>query len=168
MKRNKQNNVGFSLMELLIVLTLIAILSGISYYAFQSRASHFRLRGSTREVLQMMKLAQTQAIRDNARYRIVFQSPTSYSFEFSASGGNWAAATGAGPLALASNLESGISFSGVAQAGCGGGLGSLPCFSPIFNSDGSLLPSGTLNFIDDKTGEKTGLQWSIGGSIRVQ
>jgi len=45
---------GFTLVELIIVVVIIIIGIAIAYYAFQSRIGHFRLRGSSREVLEMM------------------------------------------------------------------------------------------------------------------
>ena len=159
---------GVTLVELLIVIVIILIGIAIAYFGFQSRISHFRLRASAREMLEMMKLAQASAIRSNSNYRIQMIDNVTYQFqEFSPTGGWLDSFSGStGRIGQTVNLTNGIF---IGQNVCGAAPGVFPCTSPQFQFDGTLNPAPGGNQIQVSDGnEAFTIDWSIGGSIRVQ
>jgi len=166
---NKQN--AFTIIELMIVIVIIIIGLSLAYYGFLSQLSHFRLRSGSREVLEMMKLAQASSIRSNQRYRIQLIDLNTYMFqEFSPSltGFTSSFSGDSGRIGQVVNLPEGIFFS--PQGGTSGPCGAaFPCSTPQFNPDGTL----SFNAGNDGLGvtdndEFFRIQWSIGGSIRIQ
>jgi prepilin-type N-terminal cleavage/methylation domain-containing protein len=65
---------GFSLLELLIVLSLISILAGIGVLEHQALRSRLNLGLAARQVLMDLKMARMQAVTDHVNHRIVFSS----------------------------------------------------------------------------------------------
>ena len=166
MKRNRLNS-GFSLVELLVVLTLFIIGIALAVYTFQNRTSHFKLRGRSRELLGAMKLAQSSAIRSNQRYRIRFlNGAQSYDFQiFSPTAGDFVA-VGANEGRLAETYDLQDDKINVQNIVYGGTNCTVPCFSPQFNADGTLNPNGSLGLTDGH--ETQSLTWTIGGAVRIQ
>ena len=159
---------GFSLVELMVVLVIIIIGTSIAVVTFQNRASYYRLKGSTREVLELMKLAQATAIRKNLQHRLVLSSRTTFNFqEFSpsAAGGYTNVTNEGGRLGLtAIPLQNGIRFT---ANPCTSGS-TYPCFTPVFRTDGTISAGTggtTLGLTDGKDSKQ--VQWTIGGGIRV-
>ena len=74
---------GFTLLELMIVLSILGILAGISIPAFSSWLPDYRLRSAARELFSNMKLAKMMALKSNSIYRVVFDpnAEGSYSIE---------------------------------------------------------------------------------------
>lgn len=159
---------GFSMVELMVVLVIIIIGTSIAVVTFQNRSSYYRLKGSTREVLELMKLAQATAIRKNLQHRLVLSSKTTFNFqEFSASAvGGYANVTNeSGRLGLTSiPLQNGIRFT---ANPCTSGT-TYPCFTPVFRTDGTIAAGSggtSLRLTDGKDTRQ--VQWTIGGGIRV-
>lgn len=63
---------GFSLMELLIVMLLMAIVSAIAIPAYQGWRGSIEYRNSARGIVSMLRDAKMQAIADNKQCRINF------------------------------------------------------------------------------------------------
>jgi prepilin-type N-terminal cleavage/methylation domain-containing protein len=67
-----KNRKGFTLLEILIVIAMMAVLGAISYPAFTSFSKTYKFRAAGREVLTTAMQARSNAIRDNATWRVEF------------------------------------------------------------------------------------------------
>lgn len=63
---------GFSLLELMLVLSLFAILAGVAALAHQGIRPRLNLHVAVRQVMMDLKLARMRAVRDHVNYRIAF------------------------------------------------------------------------------------------------
>ena len=63
---------GFSLLELMVVLSLVAILGGISVISQQAMRPALDLSMAARQVAIDLKVARMRAVTDNANYRVAF------------------------------------------------------------------------------------------------
>jgi prepilin-type N-terminal cleavage/methylation domain-containing protein len=67
-----KNSPGFTLNELLVSVSILAILLTIAIPTYYKRVPSLRLRRAARELYTYMHLAKSAAIRDNIAHRIVF------------------------------------------------------------------------------------------------
>jgi prepilin-type N-terminal cleavage/methylation domain-containing protein len=73
-KTKSRGNQGFSLLELMIVLAIIAILSGLTIpnmIAYRPRA---QLKSAIRDIFSNMQLARVKSLRDNRDWAIQFDT----------------------------------------------------------------------------------------------
>jgi len=75
-----KNKKAFSLLELLFVLCIIAILTGIGMPFFTDAINNHRLKGSARNLFSIFKKARSEAIRRNSNVAISI-IPAAYSPE---------------------------------------------------------------------------------------
>lgn len=76
---------GYTLVELLVVIIIIAIVSAVSFPAFREMVNSNRLTGAANEVVASLQIARAEAIRRNAR--VVICPSTNGT---TCNGGNWA------------------------------------------------------------------------------
>lgn len=69
-----RNNRGFSLLELLIVITLIIAMSGFAVTSIIDNLPGYRLGGAARRVMTDLMLARMQAVSNNANATVTFAS----------------------------------------------------------------------------------------------
>jgi type II secretion system protein H len=62
---------GITLLELLVVMTLIAILSALVYPSFGNALSNLRLNGESRRLISACRLAKWEAISKHQPFRVV-------------------------------------------------------------------------------------------------
>jgi prepilin-type N-terminal cleavage/methylation domain-containing protein len=65
---------GFSLLELIIVLSLISILAGIGVLEHQALRPRLNLALAARQVVMDLRMARMHAVTDHVNHRIVFPS----------------------------------------------------------------------------------------------
>ncbi len=90
MKINGSNK-GFSILELLVVMAIIAVLAGVGIPAMLGRMSHMRLKRDARSVMTELNAARLKAITNNTKYRVDFTltgTPDTYSL-FVFNSGSW-------------------------------------------------------------------------------
>ena len=63
---------GFSLLELLVVVALIAILTGLAVLGHRGIRQQLHLHMAARQVMMDLKLARMRAVREHVNYRIAF------------------------------------------------------------------------------------------------
>jgi prepilin-type N-terminal cleavage/methylation domain-containing protein len=68
---------GFSLLEVLIVLGLLAILGGLALLGYRPMLSRLRLNEAARQVVMDLKMARVSAIAESADERVHFTVPGS-------------------------------------------------------------------------------------------
>jgi general secretion pathway protein H len=63
---------GFSLLELMIVLLLMAVVSAVVYPSMSSGMRGLRLESTARRVATLMKVARNRAVQEQSVYRVGF------------------------------------------------------------------------------------------------
>jgi type IV fimbrial biogenesis protein FimT len=76
MKRHPE--LGFTLIELMIVIALIAILAAIAFPNFREFMVQRRLNGAARQVMSDLMHARMQAVSQNNRFSVTFPSNHEY------------------------------------------------------------------------------------------
>ena len=66
------NNKGFSLVELLVVMSIVAIISVIAAPQYGTFVARNKVREATTDLFQNMRLARSMAIKENRPYLITF------------------------------------------------------------------------------------------------
>ncbi|OOP57816.1 MAG: hypothetical protein AYP45_01415 [Candidatus Brocadia carolinensis] len=83
MKRNRHfgsyKQEGFSLIEMLVALFIIAILAGITIPVYIGMKPSIRLSGATRQIMGDLMWARMQAISQNNEFRIIYDNNHQYS-----------------------------------------------------------------------------------------
>lgn len=80
---------GFTLVEVMVVIAIIAIMSGIAIPNFISWLPDYRLRSAARDIVSCMQLTKLRAVKENANAIVVFGSNTYEAFfDNGAGGGN--------------------------------------------------------------------------------
>lgn len=130
------NRCGFTLLELLVALALIAVLTGTALLGYRRALAGWRLSAAARQVVMDLKLARARAILDATSHRLRFAVPgTSYQHERRRASGTYEAS---GPptslptdivIAACTAVGSGISFRPRGHAGTFGSV-------TLRNSDG--------------------------------
>jgi prepilin-type N-terminal cleavage/methylation domain-containing protein len=69
---NTNNKDGFTLVELIVTLAIIAIITSIGVPQITSFGSSYKVRSAATDLLQHMKLAKAMAIKENREYLIIF------------------------------------------------------------------------------------------------
>lgn len=73
----KRLNKSFSLIEVLIILTIIAIISGIGFMIFNQIQPKIQLNGTARELITDLRYAQQLAVSEQINYGVLLSTTTS-------------------------------------------------------------------------------------------
>jgi prepilin-type N-terminal cleavage/methylation domain-containing protein len=65
---------GFTLVELIVALSIFAILCSIAIPAYSSWLPDYKLKSAVRELYSNMNLAKMLSIKENKKYQIVFET----------------------------------------------------------------------------------------------
>lgn len=75
-KNNRKTTRGLSLVELLIAVTIIAILAAIATMNFSSTVGSAQLQHATDRLISDLNLVRVQALKDKATYRLEIDTAT--------------------------------------------------------------------------------------------
>jgi len=70
--RTKKRELGFTMIELVIAVAIIAIMAAIAIPGFSTWLPNYRLKSAARDLYSNMQLAKIGAVRNNANWAIVF------------------------------------------------------------------------------------------------
>ncbi|OYW28041.1 MAG: Pre-pilin like leader sequence, partial [Methyloversatilis sp. 12-65-5] len=87
MTRLRPAHAGFTMIELMIVVTLMAILAAFAFPAFQSFIASNRLTAESNELLSGMNLARSEAVRTQRRVLLCRAAAADGAVNFSATNG---------------------------------------------------------------------------------
>ena len=73
-----RQNLGFTVIELLIVILLIAFLSGIGGLSYLSMRPTLRLNGAVQQLVGDLMVARMHAVNQNNKYKVFFLTTTQY------------------------------------------------------------------------------------------
>jgi len=74
MMKTKRQDAGFTLMELLLVIVIMAILAAIAIPGFSGWLPDYRLRQAARALYSNLQRAKMNAIKSNSEWRVYFDS----------------------------------------------------------------------------------------------
>jgi prepilin-type N-terminal cleavage/methylation domain-containing protein len=72
----RMNKKGFTLIEMIVVLGIIAIIAGIAIPNFSSWLPNYRIKSAAQELLSNFQLAKITAVKRNANCTITFSVPS--------------------------------------------------------------------------------------------
>ena len=73
-----KREVGFTLTELMVTITVFAILAGIAIPSFMSLMPGMRLNGAARQVMSDLMAARMKAVKLNKRTKVFFDNSSQY------------------------------------------------------------------------------------------
>ncbi len=184
-----KNNSGFTLAELMVAISIMAILSAIALPAYTTWLPGYKMNSAARELYSSLQQAKMAAIKSNTQYSVVFDQtvggidfayivfrdldPGTNQPDFSYDGDEVDTTPG---FPIMKTWESGARFSFDGIGGIDGvpdGV-SFPGNVIGFRSngipvrDGGGDPSGGVFLKTDESGKTTSVTVSPAGSIRIQ
>lgn len=73
MKRKSNLALGFTLIEILLVMIVLSVLAGITAVNFPKMFSSFEFQKATDDLISSMRYAQSKALTDGIKYQLVFK-----------------------------------------------------------------------------------------------
>jgi type IV fimbrial biogenesis protein FimT len=158
-----QKTSGFTLMELMVTIAIIAILSAIAIPNFIAWVPKFKLGGGCRDVLAILQKTRVQAVKDNTNYVLMFDTGNESYTAFLDDGAGTPANSGNGVLdggervLVQKTLANGIDISAT----------TLPGDLVVFNTQGIASTAGTIT-LTDNSGNVRQIFLELAGSSRIQ
>jgi prepilin-type N-terminal cleavage/methylation domain-containing protein len=73
---NMRKDMGFTLVEMMVVIAIMAIVSAIAVPNFYSYAAGMKLRSASRDLYSTLQNTRMKAVRQNTRWAVRFDAPT--------------------------------------------------------------------------------------------
>jgi len=154
---------GFTLMELMVTIAIVAILSAIVIPNFIAWVPKFRLGGASRDVLAILQKTRVQAVKDNTSYVLIFDTGNASYTAFLDDGGGDPANSGNGVLdagervLMQKTLANGIDISAT----------TLPGDWVVFDTQGTASAAGNITLADNR-GNVRQIILELAGGSRIQ
>lgn len=71
-----RKDMGFTLVEMMVVIAIMAIVSAIAVPNFYSYAAGMKLRSASRDLYSTLQSTRMKAVRQNTRWAVQFDAPT--------------------------------------------------------------------------------------------
>jgi prepilin-type N-terminal cleavage/methylation domain-containing protein len=154
----RPRNAGFTLLELLIVLALMAIIAGLGIPNLFRMIARQKLITAARQASQSMQLARADAVKHSRVSGVAFLYASSEIVTFADTNNNMIFDAGTDPELGRWHLPTGIAFHGPTDANPGeanamvgltnetAGVGG----EAYFRSDGSAVAAGAIRFRDER------------------
>ena len=160
---------GFTLAEIMVVISIIAIMSAVAIPSFISWLPNYRLSSGARDVLSVIELARLTAVRENASVAVTF-TPGNAAYHLWVDNG----VGGGGANDFAQNgtertLRDGQMPPSVAMSAAAFGVSSSFRFNGMglpLRADGS--PGGGTVVLTNSKGKTLTVAVSSGGNVRIQ
>jgi prepilin-type N-terminal cleavage/methylation domain-containing protein len=157
----KGSDTGFTFMELMVVITIIAILSSIAVPNMISWRNNYKLKGAYENIRADLRLAHGRALRERAPVSVVFLSSRYDIFVDNGAGGGSAGdynRSGSEPLVRHRELPAGITIDLAATTIAGD--------RTQFDARGRCLASGTV-VVGDLSGRQQMISINPLGRIQL-
>lgn len=158
-----QKSFGFTLMELMVTIAILAILSIVAIPNIIAWIPKFKIGGASRDVLGILQKTRVQAVKDNANYVLTFDTGNASYTAFSDDGAGTPANSGNGVLdageriLVQKTLENDIDISAT----------TLPGDLVVFDTQGIASSAGTIT-LTDNSGNVRQIVIELAGGSRIQ
>lgn len=154
---------GFTLMELMVTIAIIAILSAIAIPNIIAWVPKFKIGGAARDVLAILQKTRVQAVKENTNFVLMFDTGNARYTAFRDDGAGTPANSGNGVLdggeavIVQNTLANGVDISAT----------TLPGDLVAFDTQGIASTAGTIT-LTDNSGNVRQISLELAGSSRIQ
>jgi prepilin-type N-terminal cleavage/methylation domain-containing protein len=163
-----ENENGFTLIELVVAMLVLALIAGIAVPVFTKWVPNYRLRSAASDLYSNMQLARMRAIRSGGDYGIVFDVGAG-SYDLVDSGDGDFATAGDNNVeesVILADYGSNIRY-GSGSAGVGDNL-TYTDDRAVFTSRGTTLGMGTVYLDNNRNDRAYAVSTTIAGAVRLR
>jgi len=147
---------GFTLIEMMIVIAVLAIVAAIAIPNFMSLLPGIRLNGAARQVMGDLMAARMKAVKQNNRFRVFFNNPGTNEYTILDDDNNNNSAD-TGEATATKNIQD--NYHDVTFSSTG---------NPIFTPRGTANTGGTITLTNSKGQQKKVKVHSFTGRVKIE